>query len=59
MTDNTQREIPKAYDPSKTEDKWYKYWLDKELFHSEPDETKEPFTIAIPPPNITGNSFLN
>jgi valyl-tRNA synthetase len=46
-------EIPKAYDPSKTEDKWYKYWLDNELFHSEPNE-KPPFTIAIPPPNITG-----
>ncbi len=49
-----KREIPKAYDPSKTEDKWYKYWLDNELFHSEPDENKEPFTIAIPPPNVTG-----
>jgi valyl-tRNA synthetase len=48
------KEIPKAYDPSKTEDKWYKYWLDNELFHSEPDEKKKPFTIAIPPPNITG-----
>lgn len=45
--------IPKAYDPSKTEDKWYKYWLDNGLFHSEPNE-KPPFTIAIPPPNITG-----
>jgi valyl-tRNA synthetase len=53
MTDNTQREIPKAYDPSKTEDKWYKYWLDNGLFHSEPND-KPPFTIAIPPPNITG-----
>jgi valyl-tRNA synthetase len=52
MTDN-KREIPKAYDPSKTEDKWYKYWLDNGLFHSEPNE-KPPFTIAIPPPNITG-----
>ena len=49
----TKREIPKAYDPSKTEDKWYKYWLDNGLFHSEPNE-KSPFTIAIPPPNITG-----
>ena len=48
------KEIPKAYDPSKTEDKWYKYWLDNELFHSEPDKKKKPFTIAIPPPNITG-----
>jgi len=52
MTD-TKREIPKAYDPSKTEDKWYKYWLDNGLFHSEPND-KPPFTIAIPPPNITG-----
>ena len=52
MTEN-KREIPKAYDPSKTEDKWYKYWLDNELFHSEPND-KPPFTIAIPPPNITG-----
>ncbi len=49
----TIREIPKAYDPSKTEDKWYKYWLDNKLFHSEPNE-KPPFTIAIPPPNVTG-----
>jgi valyl-tRNA synthetase len=49
----TKREIPKAYDPSKTEDKWYKYWLGNGLFHSEPND-KPPFTIAIPPPNITG-----
>jgi valyl-tRNA synthetase len=49
----TKREIPKAYDPSQTEDKWYKYWLDNGLFHSEPND-KPPFTIAIPPPNITG-----
>jgi len=45
--------IPKAYDPSKTEDKWYKYWLDNKLFDSEPNN-KPPFTIAIPPPNVTG-----
>ena len=49
----TKREIPKAYDPSTTEDKWYKYWLDNGLFHSEPND-KPPFTVAIPPPNITG-----
>jgi valyl-tRNA synthetase len=52
MTDN-KREIPKAYDPSKTEDKCYKYWLDNGLFHSETND-KPPFTIAIPPPNVTG-----
>ncbi|MBT8380237.1 MAG: valine--tRNA ligase [Ignavibacteria bacterium] len=50
---NKQKEIPKTYDPSKTEDKWHKYWLDKKIFSSEPNE-KPPFTIAIPPPNVTG-----
>jgi len=54
MTENKQTEIPKAYDPSVVEDKWYKYWQDNNIFHSEVDETKEPYVIAIPPPNITG-----
>ncbi len=53
MSETKFSEIPKAYDPSKTEDKWYKYWLDNGFFHSEPND-KPPFTIAIPPPNITG-----
>ena len=46
-------ELNKTYDPKLIEDKWYKYWLDLNLFHSEPDE-REPFTIVIPPPNVTG-----
>ena len=46
-------ELPKIYDPKLIEDKWYKYWLDNGFFHSEPDE-REPFTIVIPPPNVTG-----
>jgi len=46
-------EIPAKYDPSKTEDKWYKYWMDNDYFHSEPDE-REPYTVVIPPPNVTG-----
>ncbi|MFW5645254.1 MAG: valine--tRNA ligase, partial [Bacteroidota bacterium] len=46
-------EIPTKYDPSKTEDKWYSYWLEKGYFHSDPDE-REPYTIVIPPPNVTG-----
>jgi valyl-tRNA synthetase len=50
----TSTEIPKAYDPAAVEDKWYKYWLDYKLFHSEIDRQKEPFTIVIPPPNVTG-----
>ncbi|HOI00701.1 MAG TPA: valine--tRNA ligase [Bacteroidales bacterium] len=46
-------EIPSKYDPSLTEDKWYKYWLDQGYFRSEPDD-REPFCIVIPPPNVTG-----
>lgn len=48
------REIPKAYNPGEVEKKWYKYWEDNKLFHSEVDSTKKPYTIVIPPPNITG-----
>ncbi len=46
-------ELPAKYDPSQIEDKWYAYWLSKNYFHSEPDE-REPYTIVIPPPNVTG-----
>ena len=46
-------EIPTKYDPSKTEDKWYSYWMEKGFFNSGPDE-REPYTIVIPPPNVTG-----
>jgi len=46
-------EIPAKYDPALTEEKWYKYWMDKGFFHSETDE-REPYTIVIPPPNVTG-----
>jgi len=46
-------ELPTKYDPKQTEDKWYKYWLDNQYFKSTPDE-REPYTIVIPPPNVTG-----
>lgn len=46
-------ELPAKYDPALTEDKWYAYWLENNFFHSEPDE-REPYTIVIPPPNVTG-----
>lgn len=45
--------IPKTYNPRETEDKWYSYWMDKKFFRSVPDE-REPYTIVIPPPNVTG-----
>ena len=41
------------YNPSDIEAKWYEYWLENKFFHSEPDE-REPYTIVIPPPNVTG-----
>ena len=46
-------ELPKQYTPGTTESKWYSWWLEKEFFKSQPDE-REPFTIVIPPPNVTG-----
>ena len=46
-------EISKTYAPSQVEDKWYRYWMDKGFFRSIPDE-REPYTIVIPPPNVTG-----
>ena len=45
--------IPSKYDASKVEDKWYDYWIQHNYFHSTPDE-REPYTIVIPPPNVTG-----
>ncbi len=41
------------YNPAEVEDKWYAYWMEHNLFHSEPDG-REPYTIVIPPPNVTG-----
>lgn len=46
-------EIASKYDPSEVEGKWYKYWMDNKLFSSKPDG-REPYTIVIPPPNVTG-----
>ncbi|MBO5780398.1 MAG: valine--tRNA ligase [Muribaculaceae bacterium] len=46
-------ELATKYNPSEVEDKWYEYWLRHDLFKSVPDE-REPYTIVIPPPNVTG-----
>lgn len=46
-------EIPKTYDPRSAEERWYSHWMTKGYFHSEPDD-REPFTVVIPPPNVTG-----
>lgn len=46
-------EIPSKYDPQNSEDKWYAYWMKHGLFKSVPDQ-REPYTVVIPPPNVTG-----
>ena len=46
-------ELAPKYNPAEVEDKWYQFWLEKGLFHSEPDN-REPYCIVIPPPNVTG-----
>ena len=46
-------ELATKYNPAEVEDKWYAYWMEHRLFHSEPDN-REPYTIVIPPPNVTG-----
>jgi len=42
------------YNPAETEDKWYQYWMDKGFFHGKPNPNKQPYSIVIPPPNVTG-----
>ncbi|HMA60856.1 MAG TPA: valine--tRNA ligase, partial [Halanaerobiales bacterium] len=50
--------LPKNYDPNKVEDKWYDYWMENGLFEAEVDRSKEPFSIVMPPPNITGQLHM-
>ncbi|GKX27999.1 valine--tRNA ligase [Vallitalea longa] len=52
------KNLDKTYDPSKVEGKLYSKWMDKKYFHAEVDKTKDPFSIVIPPPNITGQLHM-
>ncbi len=52
------KELAKTYDPHGLEDRLYAKWMEKGYFHAEVDETKKPFTIVIPPPNITGQLHM-
>ncbi len=52
------RDIPKAYEPAEVEGKWYAFWEKNRYFHAEVNPEKEPFTIVIPPPNVTGSLHL-
>ena len=52
------KELAKTYDPKQIEDRLYSKWIEKKYFHAEVDRTKKPFTIVIPPPNITGQLHM-
>lgn len=53
-----EKELAKTYDPKGIEDKIYQKWMEKKYFHAEVDRSKKPFTIVIPPPNITGQLHM-
>ncbi len=53
-----QHSMPTKYDPSATEKKWYTYWLKGKFFEATGDPEKEPYTVVIPPPNVTGKLHL-
>ncbi len=52
------KELPKSYEPSMVEDKIYKFWLENGYFKAEVDEAKKPYTVVIPPPNVTGKLHM-
>ena len=52
------KELAKTYDPKDIEDRLYKKWEDNKYFHAEVDRSKKPFTIVMPPPNITGQLHM-
>ena len=51
-------EMPKAYEPAKIEQKWYRFWMEKGYFQPRIDPAKKPFVIIMPPPNVTGELHI-
>ncbi|WP_371368513.1 Valine--tRNA ligase [Sporomusa rhizae] len=58
MEQEQTNNISTVYDPQAVEAKWYKFWEDSKLFHAEVDKDKQPFSIVIPPPNVTGQLHM-
>ncbi|MEO5358305.1 MAG: valine--tRNA ligase [Nitrospirae bacterium YQR-1] len=56
--EDTKKEPPKGYTPAEIEDKWYKFWLENNLFTPETDSAQPAFSIVIPPPNVTGTLHM-
>jgi valyl-tRNA synthetase len=50
----TKKTLSKAFEPQTAEEKWYQYWIDRNFFHAQDASSKKPFSIVIPPPNVTG-----
>ena len=57
-TPDSLSDLPKQYDHAAAQSRWYRFWEEKGFFHSEPDPAKKPYTIVIPPPNVTGALHL-
>ncbi|KSU83763.1 valyl-tRNA synthetase [Fictibacillus enclensis] len=57
-TEKQELSMPTKYDPKATEETWYKYWVDGKFFEATGDEEKTPYSIVIPPPNVTGKLHL-
>jgi valyl-tRNA synthetase len=55
---NDKTNLPTAYDPTDVERKWYAFWLEKDYFHAEVDESRPEYCITIPPPNVTGSLHI-
>jgi valyl-tRNA synthetase len=58
MAQRAGKEMPKVYEPTKTEARWYQFWLEKGYFRPQIDQKKKPFVIIMPPPNVTGELHL-
>jgi len=58
MSENTKTEMDKVYDPKKVEEKWYGEWIEKGYYKASTSSDKPPFTIVIPPPNVTGSLHI-
>ena len=58
MSQESGANIPKTYDPASFERKWYSYWEEHKLFHDEANESREPYSVVIPPPNVTGQLHM-
>ena len=53
-----RKELPKQYDPTQVESQIYQMWLDSDCFKAEPDPGKKPYSIVMPPPNVTGQLHM-